>query len=332
MNTITPEFPGYPHYPMLSKGVGLVLSHSTNSAFEHCPRKGLEFKQCFGRTPIVDDDNYAGAVGNAMHRALGVWLQEQDENKAIVEFLVHFPHKLEMLKVNNQQRSLEAAFATLLFLFNSPFLQRYHVAQLRLDDGQVVDAIEVPFAIQITGSPIKVPVYYVGLIDLIMYDPVEDKYVIVDLKTTRQNFKDYEHRFTFDEQTIPYGIILEHTLGRSIDDFKVIYLSAFTDLMEPKITEYPVEKTQDYIEDWLFGICDKIERIAKYLDLAKFPRATDGQSCVGFQRKCHFLEYCYYRNVNSLEKIFEGTARTTFFSNSNLVPMITAELPYGSHV
>lgn len=303
----------------------LVLSHSTRSAFRSCARK-LEFRQFYGESPYMKEDNYAGSVGTALHRGLAAWLETGDETKAITAFLLAFPYHLEYIGYNSQ-RSLEACYNTLMALMESNQLRPYDIAKIRLKTGEEKFCIEVPFALEITGTPLPFPVWFVGFLDEILYNEIEDRYVVVDLKTTRQKFDDLGSKYTFDEQCIPYAIVLEHALGRQIDELEVSYLSAYIDLMKPNVEMFPFKKTKDDVHDWHRGLCDDIARIAKYYRDGWFPRATNGDTCISWNRKCQFMDECSYRNADTLKKIIQGTIRTNLFSTGE-IPWITASLAY----
>ena len=304
----------------------LVLSHSTRSSMRDCERKGIEFKQMFG-TPPVEERDYSGETGQALHVGLAHWMLSQDEIEATVAFMMKFPYDLELLKPSNDGRSLEACFATLDQLMNSHTLKPYQVANIKTQAGEIRPCVEVPFAIKITGSPMPIPVWYVGLMDLILYNNTEDRFVVIDLKTTRQHLSDVYARFQFDEQVIPYGIILEHALGKRIEELDVNYLWAYIDILKPTHEMVEVKKTQIDIHDWLRGLCVDIDRIAKHYHMGWFPRATSGNSCISYNRKCHFFDECYFRDPVVLKSIINGTPRRELFRNGDQ-PWITAELPY----
>lgn len=309
----------------------LVLSHSSRESFRSCARK-LEFRQFYGENPNRRDSSFAGDTGTALHHGLGEWFTTLDETKAMMAMLLKFPYDEEFLKAYNDKRGLEACVATMDHLIHSGILLSYEIAKIKLADGRVVDCVEVPFAIQITGAPLDIPVWYVGFIDCILYDRVHDRYVVVDLKTTRQNTTDMFVRFEFDEQVIPYGIILEHALGRTIEELDVSYFSVYVDLAEPKSQMFPVKKTRQSIDDWLYGLCDDIARIDKYYRNARFPRVTSGTTCLSWNTRCPFYDECSYRDPEVLKTIIQGEPRRTLFRADAkgvvIEPWITTSLEY----
>ena len=304
----------------------LVLSHSSRESFRSCARK-LEFRQFYGYNLSREEDNFAGSVGNALHRGLATWLTTYDETKALWSVLHSFPYDQEYLQAYNADRSLEACVATMEALIHSGLLLSYEIAKIKLADGRIVDCVEVPFAIQITGTPLSIPVCFVGVIDCILYDRVHDRYVVVDLKTTRQRLNDMAVRFEFDEQVIPYAIVLEHALGREIEELDISYFSVFIDLLKPQPQMFPVKKTGIFIQDWHRGLCDDIERIAKYYNMAWFPRATGGNTCLSYNKRCFWYDECHYRDHETIKSIIQGEPRKMLFRDGQ-EPWITTSLPY----
>lgn len=311
--------------------VMLVLSHSSRESFRSCARK-LEFRQFYGESQAREEDNFAGNVGNALHRGLAAWLTTYSETKAMMAMLQSFPYDEEYLKSYNSDRSVEACVATMDHLLQSGLLLSYEIAQIKLADGRIVPCIEVPFAIRITGAPLAIPVWFVGFIDCILYDRMHDRYVVVDLKTTRWKLNDMFVKFQWDEQVIPYGIVLEHALGRSIEELDVSYFSVFIDLQKPTSEMFPVKKTQQDIHDWHLGLCDDIERIAKYYNGAWWPRATGGSTCLSYNRKCQYFGECQYREPSVIRGILQGEPRRTLFRPQKdgkvIEPWITTSLSF----
>lgn len=311
-----------PDYPLMDM---LVLSHSSLSSFHSCARK-LEFRQFYG-TPHEREDNYAGDVGNAIHRGFGTWLATEDETEALFEFACHFPYELEFLKAGQSTRSFEAAFGTCEALINSSFLRQFKVIQIETLNHGKRFGIEVPFALQITGSPMPIPVWFVGYVDCVLYSEHKDQFIVTDLKTTRQWSDDPSAKFQFDQQTIPYGIVLEHMLGRTIEEMTVAYLYTYIDVTEMKVKLLEFKRTMDDLLDWKRGLFETVDRIAAFYKNSWSPRASNGDTCVSFNRPCQFHEICCYRRPDVLGRIIQGKKRETLFSTGDEA-WIVAELPY----
>lgn len=302
----------------------IILSHSSRSTFRSCARKFEFFK--FYTAMVESEDDFPAQVGTALHRGFQTWLQTQDEDAALFEMALAYPHDLEYSDKNGQ-RSLEACVHTLQMMMDSHLIQPYEIAKIVCGDGVTRDAIEVPFAIKIVGAPSELPIWYVGFIDCILFNRIEQKYVVVDIKSTRQHLIDFEPRYRYDEQCIPYGIVLEHALGHEISEIDVAYLSCYIDLETPKINLYNFTRDQDAVHDWLRGLCEDVDRICRYHRTKWFPRTTDGQVCISWNRPCAFTDVCYERNVSVLKRMLTFSPREGLF-HTGQEPWISVELGY----
>lgn len=305
----------------------LVLSHSTRSSGRSCMRK-LEFAKMYGDSKLLRDESFAGTVGNCLHDGFQEFLINRNETMAHIAMMRRFPYDLEYQESANSSRSLEACYATLAAMVRSPVVEKYELVHIKDAKGIIRPAVEVPFAFRLLNTPMEIPVWFVGFIDAILYNPLADTYIVDDIKTTRQYITDMSARYEFDEQTVPYGIVLEHILGRSIDQFDVSYLSVFIDLMEPKVSLIPFTKTREHINDWMRGLADDVQRIAKYHAQGWFPRATNGDTCMAFKRPCHFIEYCSYREPEMIQRMIGGVPREGLFHDDQ-EPWIVADLDLG---
>lgn len=306
----------------------LVLSHSTRSQFRRCPRL-LEFNKLFGDSK-EKDEQFAAEVGKALHEGFQEYLVSRDEEAAIMKFLIAYPHDLEYAKPEySYNRSLEACYYTLENMINSRYLDQFELVHIKtqLEGSPIKPAIEVPFAFEIVGAPLPIPVWFVGFIDAVLYDKYDDMFIVNDIKTNRVNLTDKTVKYEFDEQTVPYGIILEHILGRQIKEFKTTYLDCFIDLSEPRIQMYPFTKTEENVYDWYRGLCEDIRRISKYYQDQWFPRATNGDTCFAYNKPCWFANECSARDPELIARLISGSNRPGLF-HDNQLPWVTVKLEY----
>jgi len=311
-----------PMYPAMEM---LVLSHSSLGVFDSCERK-MEFRQFFG-TPLVKEDSYPGDVGNAIHRGFGEWLITEDEDKAIMAYALKFPFAQEFSKPSNSQRSFEAGVSTLLALTNHGFLRQHQIVKINTLDKGVQYGVEVPFAFHITGAPFPFPVYFVGFIDCVLYNHITGRFIVTDLKTTRMNMDDPTALYQYDQQTIPYGVILEHLLNKPIREFETAYLHCYIDLLEPKVRLLEYTKSEQDLLDWKLSLFNKIDRMAHSYKTGMFMRASHGTTCMSYNRACYFHDVCMHREHRVLQMIVGGEPRKELFSTGEK-PWVIAELPY----
>lgn len=306
----------------------LVLSHSTRSSFRRCPRL-LEFNKLFG-DGSRDDEQFAAEVGKALHAGFQHYMVTKDEDAAIWEFMLKYPHHLEYIKPENHyNRSLEACYITLMTMIQRNELDGLELVHVKtqLEGNPILPAVEVPFAFEIVNAPMPIPVWFVGYTDLILYDKRNERYVVDDIKTHRINVNDMSGKYRYDEQTVPYGIILEHMLGREISELEVVYNSVYIDLLDPKSTIYEFTKTKEDIHDWYRGLCEDIKRISGYYGKQWFPRATNGDTCFSFNKPCWYLDECSDRDPEISARLVGGNNRAGLFHDGQL-PWVTVKLEY----
>lgn len=264
------------------------VSHSSQQTESSCARK-FEFSKLYPRNRRYEDA-YAADVGSALHAGLQHWLIHNDEDEAVWAFMKAFPYRLEYSEKNNY-RSLEASLATLEEMMDHPILDEYELATIEVD-GEKRPAVEVPFEIRFPDLvlPDGRVLAYTGYADLVMRHKMTDRYRSIDIKTNRSTVKDKDPRYRFDAQQDPYGLVVEHMQGESIEEFDVGYLDCYIDLLEPSVEMYEYPKTREHMEDWLLNIVLFFQKIQKYMELNHFPRTSGG--CLAWNRPCPFFQIC----------------------------------------
>jgi hypothetical protein len=300
------------------------VSHSSKSI--SCARK-FEFHKVYPQLKRGEDE-YDSGVGHAMHTAyLGGYLVHGDMDRAIWEMMRAYP--ITATPKPGNPKSLEACCATLEALQFAQSMVGKELVYFELEGRGVLPAVEVPFEIIfpnvtfVSGGE-TYTLSYIGYIDSCLFDNILADYHVVDLKTHRRTIKDMTAIYANDEQCLPYGFVLEHALGRIIDTFEVTYLSAFIDVLEPKIRAYNFNKGPADIVDWLYGMREWADNFVKYMDAGWFPR-KGGEACMAFNKPCQFLNLCKIRDrdniTNQLLRSDIGIAADRDFD-----PWITMEL------
>lgn len=303
----------------------LRISHSSMQMARSCWRK-LEFRKFYMSS--AKDDSLAASVGNALHAGYQHWLQYRDKDAATWEFMCHYPYQFE--SGPNDYRSLEACYSTLIALMESHSLSQYELAYINLN-GSEVACVEVPFQINIEGFSLSdiehVPVEYIGFMDLILYDVLNDVYIVVDIKTTRMTTKDMTPVYQFDEQCIPYAIVLERLLGKPIKHLSVKYLSAYIDILEPQVKLYPFEKDENDIQDWMRGMLIDLQLAKTFYQMNWFPRSS--KSCFAWNKPCTFFNMCQTRNEKTIEAFLDLEKKEDSRA-IDFTPWVTLDLGFGS--
>ena len=275
----------------------LMLSHSSRGTLRGCGQKFHIYK--FFKHP-KRQAQLAPDVGTALHIAYQDWLKHDDDDQALWELMKSYP--LKLCWDSQDVRSLEAAVSTLDAMIASRMSSEYEIAQIKLESGELVPAIEVPFEIMLENFqlPNGMQVSFIGYIDAFLYSSFLDNYRAVDIKTHRDTSWDLTPSYKNHEQMVPYGIVLEHILGRQIEQFDVTYFCAFVDLMEPRIEEQTYRKTQKDIQEWLLSLIIDIRTIKQFMELGYWQRA--GHGCKSFNKPCKYLNCCHLEDPDELQK------------------------------
>lgn len=309
----------------------LRLSYSSLNTFESCARK-FELDKFYPHK-MVRDDAFAADVGTAIHAGYQNFLVTQDRDAALWAFLESYPYRLEFME-KYDDRSCEAALATLEEMFESVAMLDYELAQIKKPDGTIVPAIEVPFEIRFKGLTIPpTPRYpngcgvsFVGYIDAILRNLVTDLFRTTDIKTHRRHLRDATAKYKYDSQQVPYGIVVDHVAGQPVEQFEVNYLDCFIDVVEPRVALYPFMKSSDDLQEWLTHRVLQIQQMQQYAQMGFFPRTSGG--CLFYNKPCRYLDPCASRDAEVLKAWFlmgESAAQEEDFK-----PWILTEIdPFG---
>lgn len=280
------------------------LSHSTLQTLESCPRK-FEFSKLFQNPK--HEDSLATAFGTAIHRGFQEFLISGDYNRAVYQMMLEYPWELGEAALKD--RSAEGALALLDEMIRKFPSERYELAYISDANGSPMACVEVPFKLifdeyaslamihrDSNGANVKyVPVYYVGYMDLVLHDKLEDKFIVVDIKTTTDKLEDLSPKYKFSDQTVPYGLVLNKLMGLPIDELEVGYYVARPSIIEPKVELYKFYKSSSDLADWAHGMLSSLNNLASWFQLCYFPRTRNG--CSFFGRTCPYYQYCHDRDV-----------------------------------
>jgi hypothetical protein len=128
-----------------------------------------------------------------------------------------------------------------------------------------------------------------GHIDLILYHPVKNRYMVVEIKTTGNNVVD-EATYKYSDQPLGYGIVLDAIAAQSggTASFDVLYLVWKSRTRE--LIAMPFSKSIRDRARWLRELLMDIEMIQGYQQAEHFPHR--GESCFSFFRQCEHFASC----------------------------------------
>lgn len=280
----------------------LYVSDSSMGTARKCMRK-FEMIKFYGHARNDNDAALPSEVGHALHKAYQNYCVTRNKNKAIWTLMEHYPTTLNQNP--NDARSMEACYSTLDEMFDHPLNARYQIAYVNVD-GKERAAVEVPFRIKIKNISISdkkdIPVYYDGFIDLILYDTVEEKFIVFDIKTTRISRSDYTMKYKNDPQCLPYAYVIERALGQPANSLEIIYLIAYIDALEPRVLTYEFTKTEDDIKSWAFDFAYDLMNIKSFANIGHFPK--NGKACDDWGA-CKYAQACDYKHAEQITQYLD---------------------------
>lgn len=275
---------------------------SFDGLYESCKRK-YELTKLF-QHPTERESNVPGETGKALHAGYQNFLINKDRDKAIEAMMLEYP--IDLCADVGDFRSLEACYSTMNAMIDSGAFLEYEIASVHCLDGEIRPAIEVAFKITIKDFSLSderyIPVIFVGFIDFILYDTVLDEYLVVDIKTTRDNLVDKTNIYRYDNQCIPYALVLERILNRDIHALNSKIFSVYLDIMKPGCKVYSYTRPRADVEDWARGLLVKLHEIKQFYNMGWFPRSA--KSCVSFKKPCYFIDICASRDHRNIQNHF----------------------------
>lgn len=290
------------------------LSHSTLETFKSCPRK-FEFSKLYNNPKY--EESTATRCGTALHEGFQEYLISRNVESAIWKMMQSYPweHGISPMK----DRSAESCYATLMEMINKFDVNRYELAYVQDADGNNIPCIELPFRINfkrfdsvaiggLNGEASRyIPMYYVGYIDLIVYDKELQEFLVIDIKTTTDSSEDPSAKYEYSSQCVPYSLMLNQILGLPVGSLRVGYFVANISTTDPKARLYTYFKTEDDLSDWAYEMEFNLTSLREYINCSMFPR-YGGYSCVAYKHKCKYFDLCKLRNNKRIMRslFFEG--------------------------
>lgn len=285
----------------------LFISHSSRKLLHGCVRKF--WMQKFLQHPKYET-GLAAEVGKALHLGFQHYIVHKDEAAAIWEYMKAYP--IELCYDDMDDRSLEAGYYTLMEIIACSISSQMEVAQIVCLDGVTRPAIEVPFEIVLEGIDLDgngMGISYIGYIDAIMWDPIDEEYCVLDLKTSGRKLTDVDPLYKFSEQVIPYSMVLEYMQNSGVSQFTAKYVHAKIDILAPNVQTLPYVKDAHAVQEWYQGLLVDVAAIQQYIRMNFWPRTGGGDGCMSWNRPCKFFDICGINDHDMLRNIVEDATR-----------------------
>lgn len=273
------------YYNLTHKG----LSYSRQLVLHQCPKKyELDAKKALkGRIESVTF-SYGHAVGAAVQSTL----EGKTFNRVIVDAVMAYTHDEYDEGTDSEKASKKSLWSALIAA--EEFYKRYHagmysflggweLARFTDRNGIEIPAVELTFVLDI-GEGYS----YEGHIDVVLYHPGKNRYMVVELKTTGSNNVS-EASYKNSAQALGYGAVVDLIASNikasaSYDVLYLVYKSRQRELV-PMIHK----KTPALRIDWINSLLTDVHIIELYEELG-YPR--HGESCYDFFRECEYYGQC----------------------------------------
>ena len=301
----------------------LELSHSSRMLGGSCWRK-LEFRKFYNSSRF--EESMATGSGTALHAGIQNYVVSKDKDEAIFEMMMAYP--IQFQKSPMDARSIETAYGTQMKAMESDKLGEWEVAMVEHPTDGLIPAVEIPFCLRIAelpwyedGKPIQID--FIGYIDLIMYNKLEDQYAVWDIKTTTKDAA-VSDMFKFDEQCLPYGLVLQALLGLDYTrGFEVGYWTQYMHILEGREQLYTAIKDGTDVQEWLTGYMIDLYAIRQFYQMGWFPRRSSG--CSQWNRNCSYMDFCESRDANTIENMIAAD-NVNYKKSDRAEPWIVVDL------
>jgi hypothetical protein len=273
------------YYNLTHKG----LSYSRQLTLHSCPRKyELDAKKAIkGRIESVTF-SYGHAVGQAIQSTMA----GRTFNETIIDTVLAYTHDEDDAGSESEQNAKKSIWWAVVAA--EEFHKKYHagvysfldgweVAMFKDESGNDLPAVELTFVVTLIDG-----YSYEGHIDLVLYHPGKDRYMILELKTTGMSSIS-EASYKNSAQALGYGVVLDLIADNmkataSFDVLYMVYKSRTKEIIPMLFT-----KTPDMRVKWLSSLLTDMQILDMYEENG-YP--THGESCYNFFRECEYLGLC----------------------------------------
>ena len=272
------------YYNITHKGI----SYSRSLTLHACPRKyELDAKKAIKARRESVTFSYGHAVGAGVQSTL----EGKSLNRTIIDTILAYTNDEDDLGTENEQQQKKSIWwaVTAAQEFHSKynagvysFLDGWEIAVFT-KDGEEIKAVELTFVIDLVDG-----FSYEGHIDLVLYHPVKNRYMVLELKTTGMSAIS-EASYKNSAQALGYGIVVDLIAANlnasaSFDVLYLIYKSRSRELIPMQFRKTALLRSR-----WMSSLLCDVQSIRMYEENG-YPMY--GESCYDFFRECEYLQVC----------------------------------------
>lgn len=266
------------------------LSYSRSQILHACPRKFmLDSKYRLRKRMGSGTFAYGHAVGSGIQAVLS----GMSRDRALMFTILEYDYDINKFGNESEQKSNKSLWHALAFvnrfyyLYTSgqiSYLNGWEVATFERN-GETIKGVELTFVVGLGDGHT-----YEGHIDLVLYNPRKNRYMVLELKTTNANRID-EATYRNSAQPIIYGIIIDNIAGnlKASSSFDVLYMigrSKTQDIIPMPFTKTPADKAEV-----LMSILVDKQTVETFEELEYYPKR--GESCFSYFRRCDYYLRCH---------------------------------------
>lgn len=269
------------------------LSYSRVEMASACPRK-FELAAKFRLFPRKESATFA--YGHAVGAGVQYILAGRDFNHCMLQVLYNYDYPFDQAGTESEVRSKKSywhaldtvqKFHHLYSTGQMPYLAGWEVAKFE-HEGKLMPAVELTFVVDLGDGWT-----YEGHIDLVLYNPTTQRYLVLELKTTGAKVID-EATYANSDQATGYGVVIDAIAGnlKSSASFDVLYLVNRTN--DQTFWPHIFTKTPKHKAEWLMKLLTMQQVIEHYEGIGFYPKY--GQSCMDYYRRCEYYSLCHRDN------------------------------------
>lgn len=275
----------------------LGLSYSKLQVLHSCPRL-FQITQLNNHRRQIK--NIIFAYGHAVGAGVQALVAGKSLQRAVLEALSQYDAP-DLWEVHKSGRSIDSVITAITKFHQADLLNGWIVPQFRNHKGDVVSGIEFFYQINVDAETT-----YQGHIDAILYNPEENIFLVLELKTTGR-YK--EETYKNSQQTLGYSLIVDWIVDHSsglleIRDAafakannKVLYL--VFDIAQELWQPLPLLQTSLAKADFLQGLLLDCGYIKSQIEADYFVK--NGDSCSKFNRPCELYNLCDQRSLTKVK-------------------------------
>lgn len=277
------------------------LSYSRQLTLHKCPR---EFELDSKYSIVGRIDSVTFSYGHAVGQAIQSTLSGRTFNQTIIDTILAYTNDEDDMGVENEQKAKKNIWWAITAAeefhkkFNAGvynFLDGWEVAMFfDPKTGVRMPAVELTFVITMIDG-----YSYEGHIDLVLFNPSKNRYMILELKTTGMSTIN-EMSYKNSGQALGYGMVVDLIAANlnasaSYDVLYMVYKSRTRETVPLLFTKTPMHRTK-----WLSTLLTDMQLVDLY-ERNGYPH--HGENCFNFFRPCKYSDTCHMTD-DTIERMY----------------------------